>query len=230
MDAYTEIANTISLTLGAAWASGVNLYAAILMLGWLGMSGSLDLPPDLQVLASPIVIAAAGLMYLVEFFADKVPGVDSGWDAIHTFIRLPAGALLAYGAANEISPSLGLAAALVGGGVAAGTHATKAGTRVLINTSPEPFTNWFTSIGEDVSVIVGIWLALNHPYVFLGLLILFLLALIWVLPRIWKGIKKVFGFIAGLFGKKGAETPGEDLVQPVLIAEEGDPPERNRKP
>ncbi|MDJ0741392.1 MAG: DUF4126 domain-containing protein, partial [Gammaproteobacteria bacterium] len=163
--------DTIALMLGAAWASGINLYAAILVLGWLGGSGHIDLPPDLQVLSNPMVLLAAGAMYAVEFFADKIPGVDTGWDALHTFVRIPAGALLAAGAAPglDIGQAGELVGLLLGGGVAAATHATKAGSRVLINTSPEPFSNWGASVAEDVSVFAGLWAALNHPLLFLAL-------------------------------------------------------------
>ena len=213
MEQLGHIANTIALTMGAAWASGINLYAAILVLGVLGMTGSMTLPPDLQVLASPIVIAAAGFMYVVEFFADKIPGVDTGWDTIHTFIRIPAGALLAAGAVGDVNPALSLAAAMVGGSLAAAAHATKSGTRVLINASPEPFTNWVASITEDVLVISGIWAALHYPWVFLGFLLIFVLALIWLLPKLWRGIKKIFSAIGWVFryGKKETSMPQKEV-------------------
>ncbi|OQY04161.1 MAG: hypothetical protein B6I22_10090 [Desulfobacteraceae bacterium 4572_123] len=202
MEQLDHISQIIALSMGAAWASGINLYAAILVLGLLGGSGNMALPPDLHILTNPIVLGAAGIMYLVEFFADKVPAVDTSWDTVHTFIRIPAGALLAAGAVGDINPALALAAGIVGGGIAAGTHATKSGTRVLINTSPEPFSNWAVSIGEDVAVIAGLWVALQHPLLFILLLICFVLLMIWLLPRLWRGIKKVFRSIAGLFGRK----------------------------
>ena len=201
MDQLNQIIRTIALTLGVAWASGLNLYAAILMLGILGTTGNIVLPPELQILTSPIVIVAAAIMYLVEFFADKVPGVDTGWDTIHTFIRIPAGALLAAGAVGSVNPALAIAAALLGGGLATLSHATKAGTRVLINTSPEPFTNWTASITEDLMVIGGIWAALHHPWLFICLLVAFVLLALWLLPKLWNGIKKVFSFLGRLFGK-----------------------------
>lgn len=141
-------------------------------------------------------------MYCVEFFADKVPGVDTGWDAIHTFIRIPGGALLAAGAVGDIDPAASLAAAIVGGGLAAGTHVTKAGTRVLINASPEPVTNWAASITEDLAVIGGLWTAVKHHWSFFALLIAFILLMIWWLPKIWLGVKKVIGAIGRLFGIK----------------------------
>jgi len=190
-----DISQTLALTLGAGWASGINLYAAVLVLGLLGLTGRLDLPQGLEVLSDPLVIFVAGIMYLTEFFADKTPGLDTAWDGVHTFIRIPAGALLAAGAMGDIGPGAEIAAALAGGGLAAATHAVKAGSRVLINTSPEPFTNWAASLAEDVAVVAGLLTAINHPLVFLALLIIFLLMLIWVLPKLWHGIKRVFGAI-----------------------------------
>jgi hypothetical protein len=206
MDQLDQIIKTIALTMGVGWASGLNLYGTILMLGILGATGNVVLPPELQVLGSPLVIGASAIMYLVEFFADKVPGVDTGWDTIHTFIRIPAGALLAAAAVGPVNPALAVAAALVGGGMAAVSHATKAGTRVLINTSPEPFTNWAASLTEDVMVMGGIWAALHHPWFFLGFLIAFILLAIWLLPKIWQGMKKIFEFIRRLFTKE--PSPG----------------------
>lgn len=192
MDQYHDIARTIALTLGLGWASGINLYAAMFTLGFLGGSGYVILPPGLEVLSDPLVLFAAGFMYMVEFFADKVPGVDTGWDALHTFIRIPAGAVLAAGAMSAHGGPAELAAAIVGGTLAAGTHLTKAGTRVMLNTSPEPFSNWAASIGEDIAVVGGLWTALNHPILFIVLLVLFVLLMVWLLPRLWRAIKKVF--------------------------------------
>lgn len=205
METLSQVSSTIALSMGAAWGSGINLYATLLVLGYLSVTGEIVLPSELQILANPLVIAAAGLMYAVEFFADKIPGVDTGWDAIHTFIRVPAGALLAAGAVGDIGPAAELAAAIVGGGLAAATHATKAGSRVLINASPEPFSNWGASAGEDVAVIFGVWASLQHPELFLVFLLLFIILLIWMLPKVWRGIKKVFRFLGSLFsGKKEA--------------------------
>ncbi|MGZ8164391.1 MAG: DUF4126 domain-containing protein [Methylobacter sp.] len=199
MEALTQISTTLALTMGLAWASGINLYATLFTLGYLANTGNIDLPADLQVVASPVVMGAAGLMYCIEFFADKMPGVDTGWDTIHTFIRIPAGAMLAAGAVGDLNPAVEIAAAILGGGLTAGTHATKAGTRVLINTSPEPFSNWLASVGEDIAVVGGIWACINHPLLFLIALALFILLMIWLLPRIWAGVKRVFRFIIGLF-------------------------------
>lgn len=199
----------ISLMLGAAWASGINLYAAIVMLGLMGSSGQVSLPPELEVLTNPMVIGAAGLMYLVEFFADKTPGVDTAWDAIHTFIRIPAGALLAAGASSGIAvdPGLQLAAGLVGGTLSASSHFSKAGTRILINTSPEPVSNWAASITEDIAVIGGLWTALHYPWVFIALLVVFLLLLAWLLPKLWRAISSLFRRIGRWFGNRNQAPP-----------------------
>jgi len=212
MEQLNEIAGILGLTLGVAWASGINLYAAILVLGYMGSTGAMVLPPDLQILANPLVLLAAGAMYLVEFFADKVPGVDNSWDTLHTFIRIPAGAAMAAAAVGDVDPAISLAAAIVGGGLAAGTHATKAGSRVLINTSPEPFSNWFVSIGEDVAVVVGLWAALHYPWVFLAGLVVFILLAVWLLPRIWRGIKNLVSRLLRLFGG-GSEPPAPFLKE-----------------
>jgi len=206
MEALDQISTTLALTMGLAWASGINLYATLFTLGYLATTGNIDLPPDLQIVANPAVMGAAGLMFCIEFFADKIPGVDTGWDTIHTFIRIPAGAILAASAVGDINPAIELASAILGGGLAAASHATKAGSRVLINTSPEPFTNWTASIGEDIAVIGGVWACINHPFLFLIALALFIILMIWLLPKIWSGIKKVFRFIINLFHRK-EDTP-----------------------
>lgn len=207
MDEYNQIVTVIAMSMGVAWASGINLYATILMLGLMGSTGNVNLPPDLQVLSDPIVIGAAGFMYCVEFFADKIPGVDTGWDAIHTFIRVPAGAILAAGTVGDVSSAAGIAAGILGGGMALTTHSFKAGSRVLINTSPEPVTNWTASIAEDIAVFAGLWAALNHPALFVLFMFLFVILMIWLLPKVWKGIKSVFKALTGFFsGKKTNES------------------------
>ena len=188
MDSLDQITSIIALTMGVAWASGINLYAAILMLGLMGLNGTVQLPADLQILAHPWVIGAAGLMYLVEFVTDKIPGLDTLWDTLHTFIRIPAGAILAVGAVGQVDPAMITAAAILGGTVSAGTHAVKAGSRVMVNTSPEPVSNWTLSISEDLAVIAGIWAAVQYPWVFLAGFLLFIVAAIWLIPRIWRGI------------------------------------------
>jgi len=141
-----------------------------------------------------------------------MPGIDTGWDAIHTFIRIPAGALLAAGAVAEVSAEAQLAAAVIGGSISAGTHATKAGSRALINTSPEPFSNWAASVSEDILVIGGLWAALHHPVLFLLLLAAFLLAIIWLLPKLWQGVRKMFRTLGRFLGNKD-QTSGPDQLE-----------------
>lgn len=211
MDAYQQIVATIALTMGVAWASGINLYATIAMLGILGSSGNIILPDTLLVLQDPLVIISACVMYCVEFFADKTPGVDTGWDAIHSFIRIPAGVILAAGAVGEVSPALAVAAGILGGTVSATSHMIKAGSRVLINTSPEPFSNWAASITEDAAVLGGLWAALHYPAAFLVAFVLFIIVSIWLLPKIWRGIVLVFRKVRGIFGK---ETPNSGFSDP----------------
>ncbi|ATX81204.1 protein of unknown function (DUF4126) [Mariprofundus ferrinatatus] len=218
MEQLDQIAAVLALTMGAAWASGINLYAAILVLGLMGSTGSIDLPPGLEILSDPLVLFAAGAMYFVEFFADKIPGVDTGWDLMHTFVRIPAGAMMAAGAVGEVDPVVGLAAAILGGGLAATTHAAKAGSRALINTSPEPFSNWTASILEDVAVVAGLWTALNHPTLFLALMLAFIVLMIWLLPKLWRGIKLVFRKLRTFFGGKEPE-PKPEAIGPIQQAE-----------
>jgi len=203
-----ETVEIISLMLGTAWASGINLYAAVLALGYFGSTGQVALPEELQLLTDPAVMIAAGFMYMVEFFADKIPGVDSGWDTLHTFIRIPAGAVLAAGMASglDVNAAAEFAAFLVGGSLAASSHLTKTSSRLLINTSPEPVSNWAASISEDIAVIGGMWAALNHPWLFLAALLVFIVIIAWLLPKMWRTIKVIVGKIAGFFGKK---TPAQ---------------------
>ena len=189
-------------TLGLSWASGINLYAAILVMGVSHNAGFVELPPGIDYLSNPLVLLVAGAMYVVEFFADKIPVVDTAWDAMHTFIRIPAAAFMAYGAAEAMGPEMQVVLALIGDGFGTLSHATKAGSRVVINASPEPFSNIGVSTLEDVAVFGGLWLAVAHPWVFLCFLGLFVLFVIWLIPKIWKGIKKVFGFLRKIFYKQ----------------------------
>lgn len=182
----------LSLALGTAFTAGINLYATVATLGIAAAAGAIQLPPDLQVLAHPAVIAVALTLYAVEFFADKTPYVDTAWDAIHTFIRVPAGAILAARALGPVSPELELAAALAGGSVAFAAHAGKATTRLAINASPEPFSNWIASLSEDVATLVGIWLIFNHPLLMLGVALLLVVAVVWMAPKVWRGLRRLF--------------------------------------
>lgn len=197
----------ISTALGASWASGINLYATVLVMGLMHNSGTVVLPAGVDYVAHPMVLWAAGIMFFIEFFADKVPGLDSAWDGLHTFVRIPAAIAMAYGAADGMGPVIEMSSALLGGALATGSHATKASARVVINTSPEPVTNWIASITEDLVVIGGVWTALTHPWIFLCLLGLFVLLMIWLLPKLWRGAKKVFGFFSRLLGRKAKTEP-----------------------
>ena len=192
--------SAFALSLGAGWASGLNLYAAILTLGLLQDLGAVALPPDLQVLGSPVVLLAAGSLYAVEFFADKIPGVSTAWDTLHTFIRIPLGAVLAAASVAHLGPDWALAAALLGGALAAGTHIAKAGSRAGLAILPLPFAAWGASLGEDAAVVVGLWLALSHPVLFLGLLALFVGVLLWALPRLFRAACRGLRAIARWLG------------------------------
>lgn len=205
METFEAVSASIAVVLGVGWASGINLYAAMLTLGLMQRLGYATLPAGLEILADPLVIAAAALMYMVEFVVDKTPGADTGWDAIHTFVRLPAGALLAAGAVGDVAPAAELAAAIVGGGMAAGSHSLKAGGRALINTSPEPVSNWTASIAEDVAVIGGLWVALHNPVLFLILMVVFIAVLIWLLPKIARGLRALGQRVARFLGRR---SPG----------------------
>jgi hypothetical protein len=180
----SDVLAALAVALGAGWASGLNAYAAVLVLGAAQQLGLVTLPHDLQVLASPWVMGVAAVLFALNFLADKIPYVDSINDMLQTFVRIPAGALLAYGAAGGISPEVAVIAGLLGGTLAAGTHVAKTGTRALINSSPEPFSNIAASLTEDVSVIGGLALAIAHPITFLCLLALFVALLIWLLPKL----------------------------------------------
>ncbi len=219
-----DVVSVIALSMGAAWASGINLYATLFMLGYMASTGNITLPAELDIVANPMVMTAAGLMYCVEFFADKIPGIDSAWDSIHTFIRIPAGAMLASSAIGDVTPAVELTTALLGGALAASTHATKAGTRLLINTSPEPASNWTASISEDLIVIGGLWTALHHPVLFIIGLIAFIILMIWLLPRLWRLIRFLFRKIGSWLGLCDtpaplARTQGKSLVASIRDAD-----------
>ena len=192
--------STLALIAGLGWASGVRLYAVLFFLGILHHAGVIELPPDLELLAHPAVMAVSGLLFLTEFFADKIPGFDSVWDAVHTFIRIPGGALLAAAAVAQGDPGLALAAGLLGGIFAAGAHFTKAGGRMLINASPEPFSNWAASLGEDTLAVAALWSAFKYPLLLLAALALFLIAVALLAPRLIRGIRSVLSAIRRLLG------------------------------
>ncbi len=198
-----EAIQYIAVAMGLAWASGVNLYATVAVLGIMGSGGHLELPPELQVLSSSNVITVASFMYIVEFFADKIPGVDSVWDAIHSFIRIPAGAILAAGAVGTVSEEAQLVAFLLGGTVAASSHGTKAIVRLTANISPEPVTNWTLSVGEDIAAMVALWAAFNHPYLALAFVSLFFAFSLWLIPRLWGVLKIATGKVRAFFSRSG---------------------------
>jgi hypothetical protein len=190
-----EMLQTMVLASLLAWASGIRLYFVVCAVGLLGYFEYLELPPGLKVLEHPWVIGSAGLMLAMEFLVDKVPGLDTLWDAVHTFIRIPAGAFLAAGATGDSLTAMTVVAGLLGGTITAGTHFTKAGSRAVINTSPEPMSNWGASFTEDAVALGGIWLALTHPIVFLIGLALFIALMIWLIPRLWRAIKSLLSLL-----------------------------------
>lgn len=196
MNEALPLVQTVALAAGLAWASGLRLYLVLFLAGLLAHLGYLQLPENLVLLKHPLVMAASGTMLLAEFVADKVPGFDSFWDTLQTFVRIPAGGALAALSLGVADPAAMLAAGLVGGTITAGTALTKAGGRLAINTSPEPFTNWAASFGEDAMVVGGFWLMLQHPAVFLGVLALFLLLLVWLLPKLWRFLRAMIGRIS----------------------------------
>ena len=199
------VLQSVALASLLAWASGMRLYMVVFAVGLAGYLDYEDLPKGLEVLQHPWVIGAAGFMLAIELLADKVPAIDSAWDAIHTFIRIPAGALLAAGATGDSITSLTVAAGILGGTITAGTHFAKAGGRAVINTSPEPVSNWGASFTEDALVLSGTWLAFAHPLVFLLLLLLFLLMLVWLIPKVWRGVRAV---VNRLSGPRQVPSPG----------------------
>lgn len=191
--------STLSLALGSAWTSGINLYATVTVLGLLQKFGATKLPGGLDALDNWWIIGFAGGLYLVEFFADKIPYVDSVWDVVHTFIRVPAGAIVAYAATNQLDESITIPAALVGGGLAFASHGTKAAARVGANFSPEPVSNWALSFFEDGIVLIGVVLAVFAPMVIAAVLIVFLLFFIWFFPKVTRAVRKLFRAVAAFF-------------------------------
>lgn len=187
-----ETLSATALAGGLSWASGLRLYMTLFMAGAMARAGWLELPSALQVLESPWVLGVTGVLLVVEFLADKIPGVDSAWDAVQTFIRIPAGAILGVAALGQMDPAWTTIAALLGGTLAASAHFTKAGSRALINTSPEPFSNWAASFSEEAAVATGLWAAFFHPWLWFVLLALFLALAVWLLPKLWRGMRWLF--------------------------------------
>lgn len=179
----------LAIALALAWGAGLRAYAVIFAVGLAGAIGWVELPGHLEVLQHPVVIGASGLMTLVEFGADKLPWLDSIWDAVHSFIRIPAGAALAALAFGDSSNAVMVAAAILGGSVAAAMHAAKAGARAAINLSPEPFSNWAASLSEDALVPLGLWLAVAHPVIFFVLLAACLVGVVMLFRLLWRGVQ-----------------------------------------
>ena len=190
----------VALAASIGWASGLRLYAVLFIVGGLGYLGWVDLPGGLRVLAHPYVLGASGFMCFVEFFADKIPGVDSLWDLVHTLVRIPAGAALAASVFGDAPGPAMIAAAILGGTLAAGSHFAKAGSRAVINTSPEPFSNWAASFGEELAVGSVLWLAFAHPLAALVVVLLATAFAIWLIPRVWRMIRRIVDRILGWFG------------------------------
>ena len=205
--AQFDLWQLIALAAAVGWASGLRLYAVLFIVGAVGYLQWFELPAGLSVLAHPLVLAASGFMGAVEFFADKIPGVDSAWDAVQTFIRIPAGAALAASVFGDASTAAMFAAAILGGTLAAGSHLAKSGSRAVINTSPEPFSNWTASLGEEMAVGTVLWLAFTHPIVALVVIAVLFALMIWLIPKVWRMIRAIAMRIAGWFG-------GDDRRQP----------------
>ena len=201
-----DFAGLLALAAGLGWASGLRLYTTLFVIGLAGKLGWVILPGGLRLLEHPWVLGAAAVMLLLEFFADKIPLLDSVWDTVHTFVRIPAGAALAAMVFGGQGLEWQTAMAILGGTLAAGTHFTKAGTRAMINASPEPFTNIAASFGEDVVVLTGLWLMFAHPWLMLALLLILAALIIWLLPILWRGIA---GVVRGLsLPRSPAKLPG----------------------
>ncbi|HWS55715.1 MAG TPA: DUF4126 domain-containing protein [Pyrinomonadaceae bacterium] len=196
---------TLSLALGAAWTAGINLYATVAVIGLLQRFELVGrLPGGLDALDNWWVIGIALALYVVEFVADKVPYVDTAWDAAHTFVRVPAGAALAVAATADLDPSVRVVAFLFGGGLALSTHGTKATVRAAANTSPEPFSNWALSLVEDVLAVGALVLAVLHPLAILAVIVIFLLLLVWILPKVVRALRRTLGRLRSLLTRRPA--------------------------
>jgi hypothetical protein len=187
--------STLALAMGTAWVSGINLYAAVATLGLLGRFANLRLPGELSILTDWWIIGVALALYVIEFVADKIPLIDSTWDAVHTFIRVPAGAVLAAAAFGEFDKSIQVIAFLIGGGLALSSHGTKASARAVINTSPEPVTNVIASLGEDIVAVGSVLLAAFYPVLMIIVIVIGVITSIIILPKIIRYIRSLRGKI-----------------------------------
>ena len=195
-----DMPSLLALAAALGWASGFRLYAVVFIVGLMGAGGWMVLPAGLHVLQNPLVLAVAGALMLVEFFADKVPWIDSAWDAVHTVIRVPGGALLAAGVFGADNATMGVVAGLLGGSLAATSMATKMTTRAAANTSPEPFSNWVLSFFEDGLVVGVVWLATQHPVAFGVALLVMVVVSIAVLVVLFKFLRAVLRRVSLFFG------------------------------
>jgi hypothetical protein len=198
----------LALAAALGFASGFRLYATLFLTGLAGFMGWVDLPAGLRILEHPAVLGASGFMLFVEFFADKIPYVDSIWDAVHTLVRIPAGAALAAGALGADSTAMGWVAALIGGSLAATSHATKMTTRAAVNTSPEPFSNMAVSLFEDGLVVFLLWLSATHPAIFTVVLVVAVVLALVLLVVLVKFLKKVVRELQDFFaGRRQQRMP-----------------------
>ena len=223
-----DMPQLLALAGALGWASGVRLYLVVLLTGMAGYFGWVPLPGGLQLLAHPVVLAAAGFMVFVEFFADKIPGLDSLWDLVHTVIRVPAGAALAAGVFGADHTAMALVAALIGGGLAATAHTAKATARAAINTSPEPFSNIGASLVEDTMVPTSLWLAVAHPPVFGVLLVVVLVFSVWLIRRSWRFLRGLFRRVTRIFS--GHPDPGVVPAFQLKKTPSGDVPHVQENP
>jgi len=201
-----DFISTIAIAMGASWVSGMKLYAAVAMLGLLGRFASLRLPGELEILTSWWVIGVASALYVIEFVADKIPLVDSTWDVIHTFIRIPAGAVIAAAAFGDFDRGVQIVAFLIGGGLALSSHGAKTTTRAAVNTSPEPFSNIAVSLAEDVLAVGAVLLAAFYPILLFIVVGIGLLISIIVLPKIIRYIRGVIRKARRLIGSDSTKA------------------------
>jgi Domain of unknown function (DUF4126) len=194
-----DTAALAALAAALGWAAGIRLYLVVFLTGLAGFMGFIPLPSGLNILQHPAMLMGSGFMVFVEFFADKIPGLDSLWDIVHTVIRVPAGAALAGGVFGADSATMGTVAALIGGSLAATSHAAKATTRAAVNTSPEPFSNIAVSLVEDGLVMFMLWLATNHPVIFGITLLIVLVLSVLLIIALWKFLRLVVRKISGFF-------------------------------
>ncbi|HEY8051142.1 MAG TPA: DUF4126 domain-containing protein [Ramlibacter sp.] len=207
MDRVIDTPQLFALAAALGWASGIRLYAVVLLTGLAGYSGFVELPHGLHVLQNPAVLIAAGFMCFVEFFADKIPYVDTLWDTVHTLIRIPAGAALAAGALGADGQTMAWVGAILGGTLAATSHVTKLTTRAAVNTSPEPFSNIAVSLGEDGFVVFMLWLSATHPAMFAGVLVLSIAVAIVLVVTLYRFLRVVLGRLSQLLSGHVPQIP-----------------------